>query len=136
MILPFAQPIDTSAAQSDSPRLSEAEWQQNLSLMSEDQKHVMEALGSHIQTEQHLIQTKAPQAALLAQQWRWFITGGAGAGKSFVIKMLREAIHRAYPSNISANPVMLTAPKKGNYEALTTSSNCHKSSQVSTCFAA
>jgi hypothetical protein len=39
---------------------------------------------------------------------RWFLTGGAGVGKSFVINLLRELILRAYPQG--QDPVLLAAP--------------------------
>ena len=68
--------------------------------MSPDQQQVMQASGRHI------------EAGLSAQPLRWFITGSAGVGKSFVISMLRESIFRAraLPFNISTKPVVLTAP--------------------------
>eukprot|EP00884_Botryococcus_braunii_P022878 jgi/Botrbrau1/9274/Bobra.0111s0002.1 len=38
---------------------------------------------------------------------RWFVTGGAGTGKSYVINLLRELIIRSYAAN---DAVLLAAP--------------------------
>ena len=48
-VLPFGQPIDSTAAQSSIDRLIDAEFLRRLSVMSPDQQQVMQASGRPIE---------------------------------------------------------------------------------------
>ncbi|KAI8522135.1 hypothetical protein Bbelb_018890 [Branchiostoma belcheri] len=76
-----------------------------LSNMSHDQQQVFNTVKQHFLL---LNRHQADQASPKPQPLRLFVTGGAGCGKSFLIKVLNEYLIRT--SNCPTSSVMLTAP--------------------------
>ena len=73
--------------------------------MSHDQQQVFNTVKDHFL---HLNRHQADQTIPKPQPLRLFVTGGAGCGKSFLIKLLNEYLIRI--SNCPTSPVILTAP--------------------------
>jgi len=71
-------------------RLSDAEYNSRLRDMTENQRQVLTALGQHVQARQE------------AGPLKWFITGGAGVGKSFVIIMIKKTRMHMFPADITS----------------------------------
>ena len=98
VVLPYGQlPNSPAFAAAVDDRLSDAEYNSRLRNMTKHQRQVLTALGQHVQAGQD------------ADPLRWFITGGAGVGKSFVISMITETLMRLFPADITRDPVRLTA---------------------------
>ena len=99
VVLPYGQlPNSPAFGAAVDDRLSDAEYNSRLRDVRDDERQVLTALGQHIQAGQD------------ADPLRWFITGGAGVGKSFVINMIKETLMRMFPADITRDPVGLTAP--------------------------
>lgn len=98
VVLPYGQTSDSFAALAQQDRPSDEEYSRRAQSMSADQRQVLHSLHQHI------------AAGSLAAPLRWFITGGAGVGKSFVIDMIKETILRPVPASVTRTPVQLTAP--------------------------
>ncbi|KAI8519366.1 hypothetical protein Bbelb_026230 [Branchiostoma belcheri] len=76
-----------------------------LSNMSLDQQQVFNTIKDHfLQLKRHQTDPNIPKP----QPLRLFVTGGAGCGKSFLIKILNEYLIRI--STCPTSPVILTAP--------------------------
>ena len=78
--------------------LSETELETNIAKLTADQKNVMQVVQSHFSNPD--TQTRL----------RIFCTGGAGAGKSFLLKTIVEWIRLCYPFQPGHDPVIVTAP--------------------------
>eukprot|EP00884_Botryococcus_braunii_P013944 jgi/Botrbrau1/22550/Bobra.114_2s0073.1 len=101
----LAAPQDMAAASSAPvPRMSEEEWHANKGKMNASQKAVFQGVQDHLRCSQQHASTGTPAPPPL----HWFITGGAGVGKSFVMNLVRELIIRACGADVNA--VKMTAP--------------------------
>ena len=78
--------------------MSDTEYQESLNNASADQKVVIEKVFSH--NRRRIVDGSTDQLLL-------FVTGGAGVGKSFLIRTIREMLIRTQQH---LNPVLLTAP--------------------------
>ena len=78
--------------------MTDAEYQHALNSASADQKVVIDKVYSH--NTSRILDSSTDQLLL-------FVTGGAGVGKSFLIKTIREMLIRTQQNH---NPVLLTAP--------------------------
>ena len=78
--------------------MSDTEYQQAMNNASPDQKVVLDKVYTH---NRSLILNGSADQLLL------FVTGGAGVGKSFLIRTIREMLIR---NHLHHNPVLLTAP--------------------------
>eukprot|EP00884_Botryococcus_braunii_P001086 jgi/Botrbrau1/10979/Bobra.0234s0004.1 len=100
-----AAPEDMAAASSAPvPRMSEEEWHANKGKMNASQKAVFQGVQDHLRCSQQHASSGTPAPPPL----HWFITGGAGVGKSFVMNLVRELIIRACGADVNA--VKMTAP--------------------------
>ena len=79
--------------------MTDAEYQHALNSASADQKVVIDKVFSH--NRSRILDSSTDQLLL-------FVTGGAGVGKSFLIKTIREMLIRTGQQH--HNPVLLTAP--------------------------
>ncbi|XP_035665599.1 uncharacterized protein LOC118408848, partial [Branchiostoma floridae] len=85
--------------------MTDDEFYQALRNMSHDQQHVFNTIKAHFVE----LQRQAPnESNFKPQPLRLFVTGGAGCGKSFLIKVINEYLIRI--SNHPTTPVVLTAP--------------------------
>ncbi|XP_035663609.1 ATP-dependent DNA helicase PIF1-like [Branchiostoma floridae] len=78
---------------------------QALSNMSHDQQQIFDTVKQHfVALQKHEVNPANPKPESL----RLYVTGGAGCGKSFLIKIINEYLIRI--SNQPTSPVVLTAP--------------------------
>ncbi len=78
--------------------MSDTEYQHTLNNASADQKAVIDEVFSH--NRSRIVDNSTDQLLL-------FVTGGAGVGKSFLIRTIKEMLIRTQQHH---NPVLLTAP--------------------------
>ena len=110
VVLPHGQPANSFAVMNDGDSMTDTEYVSNLNKMSADERQVLDTLKEHVAAHQPGQPTPEPL--------RWFITGGAGVGKSFVISLIKEFLLRT-DGSLARNPVRLTAPTGQHPHALT-----------------
>ena len=81
-------------------RMTDEEFESRRASMSEQQKVVFTELQRICRA---IFQSTEPVAPI-----KWFVTGGAGVGKSYIIEMMQELIRRIFPDRNEC-PVILTA---------------------------
>lgn len=79
VVQPHRQPDNDPTAMYVGDRMTDDEHQHNLSRMSTDQREVLRALHQHVD---------GSRSGQQLEPLRWFITGAAGVGKSFVISLI------------------------------------------------
>ena len=92
-------PLDTSLswAQTFTRTMTDTQYSEALSNASCDQKYVIDMIYQH--NRNYIINNTMEQLLL-------FVTGGAGVGKSFIIRTVQEMLIRMEQQN----PILLTAP--------------------------
>lgn len=118
-------------------RMTDNEYRNRLQQLSNGQRSVLRALQQHVRAQADYVLQSNQQAeqerqhaehnAMLHRSGRetappppgepieavqpisWFITGGAGTGKSFLIQLITEYLRRAHATT-TTTPVMLCAP--------------------------
>ena len=92
-------PLDTSLswAQTFTRTMTDTQYSEALSNASSDQKYVIDMIYQH--NRNYIINNTMEQLLL-------FVTGGAGVGKSFIIRTVQEMLIRMEQQN----PILLTAP--------------------------
>ena len=102
VVQPHRQPDNDPTAMYVGDRMTDAKYQHNIGRMSSDQlqRQVLQALQQHVD---------GSRSGQQLEPLRWFITGGAGVGKSFVISLIKELL-LCTDGSLEKNPVLLTSP--------------------------
>jgi len=85
--------------------MSDEQFAQEQGKMSQAQRAVFERLQQHWRAVRQAQESKQQQPSPV----HWFVTGGAGVGKSFLVNLLVELTNRAF-NDAKSSPTLLAAP--------------------------
>jgi hypothetical protein len=101
--------IESAVGDRNVGRMSTPEFESKKASMNPQQRAILNDLISHVEQSRAARASNVSAALPMPVPLRWFVTGGAGTGKSYVIDVLHEYLVRAHPGT-QACPVVLAAP--------------------------